>query len=152
MTVRRGFVAFSVFALFASGALADKLPKEAIELTADEVKAIYTGVSSDWKRSNAYFAPDGKYLSVAKSGNWHGEGKWDVKGNKVCADLVVRVPKENRSESVLNCWTWFKEGKTYWTLYSGEKDQKTSYYDTEIERLSKGDKVSKKFQKLAASN
>ena len=153
MLVRKTIATLSMFGILAGGALADKLPKDAVELSADEVKAIYSGKSTDWSKSSAYFAPDGQYFGVAKDGSVAAEGTWAVNGNKVCADIKRHDLKGNSGiKSMESCWTWFKQGKKYWTFWSGEKDQVNGYYDGEIKKLSKGDKVSKKFKKLVASN
>ena len=145
-------VAVSVFCVVAGVASAERLPKDAVKLSPAEAKAIYSGKSSDWSRSNAYFAPDGRYIMVSKKGTGVAEGKWTVSGNKVCAMADLRGLKDDFKDKINDCWTWYKHGKRHLSMWSGDKNGKDGWFDGEMKKLSKGDKVSKKFQKLVASN
>lgn len=42
-----------------------------------------------------------------------------------------------------DCWIWYRDGKRYLTLWSGEKDKKGGYWDGELKMLGKCDKVTK---------
>ena len=152
MTGRIAILTMAVLCSFAGGALGERRPKDTTKLSADEVRKIYSGKTSNWSRSNAYFSPDGSYFLVGKNGNFVGKGDWTVSDNAVCASFQVRGVKDGGTKNVKDCWTWFKQGKKYWTFWSGEKDKKNGYYDGEMKKLSKGDKVTKKFQQLTASN
>lgn len=71
-------------ALVPTMSLADALPKNAVPLTTAEARALYSGKSTNWSKSRAYFAPDNTALMYGKDKTWYGEGKWTVDGNKVC--------------------------------------------------------------------
>lgn len=144
-------VAVSVFSFVAGVASADRLPKDAVKLSPAEVKAIYAGKSSDWSKSKAYFGPDGTYTIVGKNSQWIGKGKWTVNGNKACATAMPQVFDGGRVKEFTDCWTWYKHGKRHLVLWSGEKDKKNGYYDGELKKLSKGDKVTKTYQQILAS-
>ena len=51
-------------------AWAGKLPKDAVELTADEVKAIYSDTTGVYDVSDEYYAPDGTTKGVFGTARW----------------------------------------------------------------------------------
>lgn len=71
------------FCLISGIAISETLPKSAKRLAASDARALYAGKSAIWKRTQAYFSPDGKLLMIGKDKSWYGEGKWSVSGNKV---------------------------------------------------------------------
>lgn len=73
-------------------------------------------------------------------------------GNKVCASAVGRAVNGSGTKKFVDCWTWYKHGKRYLSLWSGEKNGKDGYFDGEMKKLTKGDNVSKRYKKLVASN
>ncbi|WP_406871796.1 DUF995 domain-containing protein [Aminobacter sp. P9b] len=127
---------------------AEELPKDAVPLTASEVRELYSGKSANWSRSRAYFAPDSTFLMHGKDKSWFGEGKWTVKGNEVCGKLKRTSVKDGKSNTGGDCWAWYRVGKKYMTFWSGEKDKKYGYYDSELKKMSAGDKVSKTVAEL----
>ena len=136
-------------------ARSEALPKSAVPLTAEEVTAIYSGHSSKWKNSNAWFAPDMSLKGIF--GKKRDEvifwGKWTVVENVVCMEAQYRNLKKGDTGNVSDCWTWFRDNKKrLWTLWSkrfdGSKVPKNDYYRTEIKNLVAGDIVSEKFDKL----
>lgn len=143
------FIGFIVVS--AASAFADKLPKDAVKLDPSELRSLYAGKSSNWSKSRAYFAPDGTYYLARKDKSLYAEGRWTVNGNKICANLSWVDVKTKKSGRHTDCWTWYKAGKTYWTLWSGDKDKKNGYYDGELKKLSNGDKVSKSVATLKKS-
>ncbi|MCR9282588.1 MAG: DUF995 domain-containing protein [Rhodobacteraceae bacterium] len=130
-------------------ASADKLPKSAEPLTATELSALYKGNSTNWKNSNAFFADDGRYLIIGKNQKWYGDGKWTVKGNKLCASMSWNTIDKKEGGKANDCWTWYKSGKKYLTHWEGNTGRSDGYNDSEIKKLSKGDKVTKKYKQLA---
>jgi hypothetical protein len=152
MKFRTATITLLVTSAFAGNALADKLPKDAVKLSASEVQALYADKTSDWSRINSYFAPDGKYLLVGKNGQFLGEGRWSVKDNEMCTDVLIKGVKDGGSKKFKDCWAWYKQGAKYWTLWSGEKNKKSGYYSNELQKLLTGDKVSKKYEELSSPN
>lgn len=84
----------------------------------------------------------------AEPWSWFGEGKWTVNGNETCGKLKRTSVKDGKSSTGGDCWAWFQVGKKYMTFWSGEKDEKYSYYDSELRKMSAGDKVSKTVAEL----
>lgn len=130
-------------ALIPATSLADELPKNAVPLTASEARELYSGKTTNWSKSRAYFAPDNTYLMYGKNKTWYGEGTWTVDGNKVCGKIKTTSVKDGKSDTGGDCWTWYRVGKKYMTLWSGEKNQRKGYYDGELKKMSSGDEVSK---------
>ncbi|MDR5012211.1 MULTISPECIES: DUF995 domain-containing protein [Agrobacterium] len=151
MIIRKIAVTITILCSSFGASFADKLPKDAVKLTPQEVTDLYSGFSSNWSRSNAYFSPDGAYFLVGKNGNFVGEGKWSVSDNQVCADFTVKGVKDGGSKKARDCWAWYKQGDKHWTFWNGEKDKRNGFYTGEKNKLSKGDKVTDKFRKLVAS-
>lgn len=109
--------------LIAGSAFSESLPKSAKRLSASDAKALYAGKSANWKKSKAYFSPDGKLFMIGKDKSWYGEGKWSVSGNKVCGKLKWTSVKGGKTGSNKDCWTWYRDGKRYLTSWSSEKKQ-----------------------------
>ena len=127
---------------------AKKLPKNAKPMTAEEVTAIYSGNSSDWKVSRAYFSPEMKVKGVHGKGNKRVtySGEWSVTGNEAC----MKVSAKGDPKIYTDCWKWWHVGKgtvTLWSVHFDETkpDLKNGYYD---ESLKQGDKVSKEYEEL----
>ena len=147
------FLASSALAGFACQmAWADKLPKDAVKLTAAEVKAIYSGTTGVYGVTNMYYAPDGTIKGiVGKPGIFRQlkitstfKGTWQVNGNEICAR------KEGKGAPKANCNTFWRSGKKLYTLWSthsdGSKpDTKNGYFTNELKLHRKGDLVSKKY-------
>lgn len=145
-----------VLAAFSLGlpqaANADPLPKGAVKLTSAEAKAIYSGKTASWTDTLAYFAPNGRYLMIGKDKSWFGEGKWTVRGNKVCASIKwTNVKSGKTGAGDRDCWTWYKAGDRYLDLWSGDKNGvKNGWFDGERKKLSDGDHVSATLNSLKA--
>ena len=131
-------------------AQADSLPKTAEKLTAAQAKALYAGKSSNWEKSRAYFAPDGTVSLFKKDKTVWAEGQWTVNGNKVCMSVNWHDLKDKSQGKHSDCWLWYRDGKRYLTLWSGEKDKTNGYWDGELKMLAKGDKVTKTVAALKA--
>jgi hypothetical protein len=135
------------FGTFSTTALADKLPKDAKPLSSQEIATIYSGKSSDWKMSSAYFAPDGSlkgYLGKPKVKTTF-KGKWTVTDNEICMDFTTQD-----GFSSTDCWKYWRSGKDILTLWSrhfdGSKvDDVNGYYKNEVAKLKNGDLVSAKY-------
>lgn len=143
-------LAAAYLGLGVGSANAEKLPKSAVKLTAEEVKVLYSGKSAIWDKYRAYFAPDGTVSAYTDDKNYWSEGTWSVKGNKVCMTTMWHDLKSRKQIKETECWTWHRDGKRYLTLWSGHKDKKNGYWDGEVKNLRKGDKVSKTFSALKA--
>jgi hypothetical protein len=129
----------------ATTAVADKLPKSAKPLTADEIKSIYSNHTAVWKPTNkAYFAQDGKVWGIYDGGTF--EGSWNVTGNEGCMMNKSTDAKTKKSDgkTYTDCWTWYRDNKNkYWSLWSkhfdGSPVTKNDYWDGEIKKLKIGD-------------
>ncbi len=138
----------------ATTAFADPLPKDAKPIAAKSLSALYGGSTAKWGNSTAYFAPDGTVRGIFTEDNGTRrayQGGWQAKGNEVC--MTVKVLKTDWDAST-DCWKWYLGGDgTLWTLWSVHYDKtkptKNDYYTDEKSKLSRGDKVSKSFAKLA---
>lgn len=129
-------------------ALADKLPKGAEPLSSAELTKIYSGKTTNWKRSNAYFAPEGTYFHVKKDRALIGTGKWVVSNNKICVNMKWRVLGTAKTGKEKDCWTWYRSGKKYLTSWKGNSGTSEGYYDSEIKKISKNDNILKVYKDL----
>lgn len=75
--------------LFGGMATADNLPQQAVKLTSQEVVAIYSGKTIEWRRSRAVFSPDGTFLLVGKNDEFVASGTWSVRENELCASYEL---------------------------------------------------------------
>ncbi|CAK7262077.1 MULTISPECIES: DUF995 domain-containing protein [unclassified Shinella] len=126
---------------FTLSARAESLPKEAVALKPTEVKAIYSGKSSNWSETRAYFAPDGSVFLFKKDKTVWAEGRWTITDNQACMNVTWNEIRSGKTGNHTDCWTWFRHGKRHLALWSGQKDKKTGYWDGEIKLLRKGDVV-----------
>lgn len=146
-------VALSTLAL---AAVADPLPEGAKPMSSEQVRAIYSGHWASWSQSKAAFLADGTVKGQYNSGIWW--GKWSVKKNELCTTGLQGYDKINKKSWSGNgdCWKWWvdSDGKpvTLWSKhYDGSKvDLKDGYYNDEIGKIKKGDKVSAGFDKVYA--
>ncbi|MGP4671128.1 DUF995 domain-containing protein [Agrobacterium salinitolerans] len=138
--------------LFGGMATADNLPQQAVKLTSQEVVAIYSGKTIEWRRSRAVFSPDGTFLLVGKNDEFVASGTWSVRENELCASYELMDLKGSSTKKGKDCWAWYREGKKYWTLWNGDEDKGGGYYDDELDKLSKGDQVTAIYQELMKSN
>ncbi|MTH97298.1 DUF995 domain-containing protein [Roseibium sp. RKSG952] len=130
-------------------ALAGKLPDTAKPVSAAELTKIYSNKSTNWSKSRAYFAPDGAYYIIGKNKNWYGTGKWNVKGNRICARVKWRTVDRKDTGKALNCWTWYKDGRGYVMVHNKEGRKSDDYYTSERSKLSRGDKVTRTYYQLS---
>ena len=139
---------------YSSSSVADKLPKSAKPLTTDEVKAIYSGKSVVWSKTNAfYFSPDG--VTKGYNGSYYIDGKWEVKDNIMCMmnQGVDSKTKETDGKTYTDCNTWFKDAKgrlwDIWsTRYDGSKPPKNDYNRDTDKKFKNGDTIDAKYGKL----
>lgn len=143
-------LAATVLVALPLSAQAKKLPETAVKLTAAETKALYSGKASNWRTSKAFFAPDGTFLLVKKDRSLIGEGKWTVKGNKVCTKAKWYSLKDGSSDNFWDCWTWYKDGRKYWTQWKGSSGSSEGFYDNEKRKLIGINTVSAQFKRLKA--
>lgn len=133
-------------------ASAGELPATAVKMSSAEVKALYSGKTADWSRSQAYFAPNGTTKNVSKQGKWVGNGTWTVRGNRICMKTKGTSFSSGKAWSVRDCWSWFRDGKKTWTLWSvrfnGEKPSKKDYYNGEARKLKSGDRTKRRYNRL----
>ena len=147
-------VAISGVAFLATlqSASAGELPASAVKLSSAEIKALYSGKTADWSRSQAYFAPNGTTKNVSKQGKWVGNGTWTVRGNRICMKTKGTSFSSGKAWSVRDCWSWFRDGKKTWTLWSvrfnGEKPSKKDYYTGEAKKLKTGDRTKRRYNRL----
>lgn len=150
-------LAFAAIVIMAQPSLADKLPKNAKPMSTAELKKIYSGNSQVWDKSQVYFSPDMNTKGVfGRPASHTFSGKWSVNGNKVCMNnkSVDVKTKKSDGKTYTDCWTFYKEGNKTWSLWSNNYDKQMTendYWTKELGTLKKGDKVSKNYQKLVAS-
>lgn len=137
-------------------ATADALPEDAKPVSAASISKLYSGNSTDWKESMAYFAPDGTIKGVhTGNGNAIYWGTWRVKGNEICmTNDWKNVDTGESGGGLTDCWKWYVDGAGKpWQLHSvrfdGSKPGADDYYTDEIKKIRKGDIVSKKHDQLA---
>lgn len=141
---------------FAGTAFAEPLPKDAKPLSAAQVTKLYSGNSTNWKTSGAYFAADGTIKGRYSSGIYW--GRWVVKKNEICMEDVQGYDTKSKEawDGIGDCWKWWADGKgktiTLWSRrFNGEKpDLANDHYRGEADKIQKGDKVSKVFDKAYA--
>jgi hypothetical protein len=126
-----------------------KLPKTATPMTTEEITAMLSGNSIDFKMVQYYFAPDGKLLGVDPKNKWTADGTWDVKGNTWCLHSVWHSPDGKKSENYEQCSEKYRDGKKIYTKNTKGEDQWLGDITTDQEKkMKKGDIVSAKLAKL----
>ncbi|TPI18373.1 DUF995 domain-containing protein [Mesorhizobium sp. B4-1-1] len=143
------FLAAGVVASLTGGpVLAGKLPKDAVPLSADEVKAIYSGKTGLYGTSTEYYAPDGTTKGFVGKSKITAtfKGTWSVNGNEVCAK---NKPK-GESKIYTDCNKYWRSGKKVFDLwathYDGSTpDMKNGYATDTAKKLRSGDLVSAKY-------
>src|SRR5690606_14318466 len=90
--------------------------------------------SSNWSKSRAYFAPEGSYFLLRKDKSLYGEGRWTVRGNKICARFTWARVKRRRAVRSTNAGPG--RGPAGRTGRCGA-DQKTGYDGGELKKLAK---------------
>lgn len=128
--------------------LSATLPKDASELSGEEVRAMYAGKSAEWKSVRVYFAPDGSAKLVRKDKKGYGEGKWSVSGNQMCMTITPVDLAKGKRDPIKDCYSWHKAGTKYFMRWSGDEGKADAFRDDEPSRLTAGDKVSKDFTAL----
>jgi Protein of unknown function (DUF995) len=143
-----------------TAATAKPIPKNAVPLTPDELKAVYADKTAVWSKENlAYFAADGSVIGVA--GDTYFSGKLEFKGdNELCMAVQGTDSKKKTSDgkTYSDCWKWVKtKGKSgkdkLWTLYSKSYDDKkqdliNGWNDGELKKLKAGNLVAARYKKL----
>jgi hypothetical protein len=150
----------AALAALALPATADPLPKGARPLSEKALAKLYSGITTDWKTSSAHFAPDGTVKGLAgkkRLGDRLYWGNWTVKGNEVCMNVDYRSRTNGDTGTSTDCWQWFLDrDRKPWTLWSRhydgtEPDLADGYHDGELAKMSRGDGVSARFDKLKGS-
>ncbi|KQS79927.1 hypothetical protein ASG25_21745 [Rhizobium sp. Leaf384] len=145
--------------LLASGTAAAKndakLPATATAITSEEVTALFSGNTTDWKPARAFWAADGKVIGLypKKGSEAVGEGKWTVTGNKMCYEIDWRTAKKTAAPFHENaCNEFYKAGKKIWTknVENSDAQYKGNIYTGEDKKLLKGDKASKEADAVKA--
>lgn len=148
-------IAIAVLAVGANHAQADKLPKSAKPLSADQVKALYADHTVIQKSGDVmYFAPDGTVKGTYPAGYF--TGTWTVKDNEACMMSSGTDSKTKVSDGKVytDCWKWFKDAKgKHWTMWSVRFDgskpgKKDDFYSSEYGKLKAGDHASGKFKAM----
>ncbi len=159
MTSPHLFCLLAAAAISATPLAAEPLPATATPLSAADVTALYSGNSTEWSNSSAFFRPDKTVIGVYgenldESIYW---GKWTVTGNEICMRNSWRnVKNGDTGGGATDCWMWYETPNgTLYTLWStrfdGTKPPKDDYYTGEVEALRKGDIVSRQYAKLSKS-
>jgi hypothetical protein len=150
----RSLVLISLSLALASPAIADKLPKKAVPLTAAEVTARYADHTAVWQRDNAaFFAADGSVKGYYKQ--YRLDGKWTVAANKACMVNQTTDSKTQTSDgkTYTDCWEFFAhKGKVY-SIYSNDRDAKNpdrsdGWYSSEFDKLKSGNKAEALYKKM----
>ncbi|WP_025661776.1 DUF995 domain-containing protein [Rhizobium sp. IBUN] len=137
-----------------------KLPKKAKPLTAEETTKLYVGNTAiwdtKWGKASYTWTADGNVLGILdkKDGKkaW-AEGKWTVKDNEFCYDVVWRDKKTGDGSKWAPCVSWFKVGKVIWNKNGSGNGQWTGdACDCEFrDSFKMGDKVSDRMETVKAS-
>jgi len=149
----RTVLAVALIACGATAAWADKLPKNASPMAADEITKLYAGNSQVSKISNIYFDPAGTTKGVLGKPKPTGtfSGKWSVTGNEFCMN---NTPKGD-SKTYTDCNKFWKVGNKIWNLwsvhYDGSKADEGKGYDPGLPSLKPGDLVSKKYAEMGGT-
>ena len=123
-----------------------KLPDDAVPLSAEATKAIFSGKTINWEPAQTYWSTDGKAIGFypVKGKEGFGEGRWTVNGNEMCYHLEWRGASKAEKPFISDsCAKYFKSGKKIWI--ENIKDEKKYQGDiwTGIEnKLVTGDKAS----------
>lgn len=159
-SMQRTMLIALALAALALPATADPLPKGARPMSQKALFKLYAGTTTDWNTSSAYFAPDGTVKGLAgkkRLGDTLYWGSWTVTGNEVCMNVQYRNRTNGDTGASSDCWKWFLDGdKKPWTLWSrhydgSEPDLANGYYDGELAKMSRGDRISARFDKLQGS-
>lgn len=146
MHYRLIYIAGIILGATTPAAMADKLPKGATPLSANEVRAIYSGKTGVYRVSDIYYDPNGTTKGVFGKPKPTStfKGTWTVKGNERC---MYNKPKGD-PKTYTDCNAFWRVGKklySLWTVhYDGSKPD-TEYSTEELKQHKKGDLVSKKY-------
>jgi len=137
----------------ASVAWADRLPKNASPMSADEITKLYAGQTQVSKVSDIFFDPSGTTKGIFGKPKATGtfSGKWTVMGNEFC---MTNSPK-GESKTYKDCNKFWKVGEKIWNLwsthYDGTKADDVKGYDPGIPPLKPGDLVSKRYAAMGGT-
>lgn len=154
------FKALLVLLATAPIAFANPIPKGAVPLSPEELKAVYSDKTAVWSKANqAYFAADGSVIGV--SGDTYFSGKLEFKGdNELCMAVQGTDSKKKTSDgkTYTDCWKWVKakskSGKEQlWTLYTKSYDDKKQdlvkgWGVSEVKKLKPGNLVATRYKTL----
>jgi hypothetical protein len=146
-----GLMTFTAGVAFAKNK--GKLPKGAVPLSAEEVKAIYVGKTIDWKPAKAYWSADGTTIGYypVKGDEAFAEGTWSVNGNELCYENTWHGKDKTKPFNEKRCSKYYKVKKVIWTENTKDDDKWQGDIWTGVEKkLKKGDSVSKKALELKA--
>ncbi|MDC0658149.1 DUF995 domain-containing protein [Leisingera sp. SS27] len=143
--------AFALAAVPASGAWAGAKPKGAKATPPEVIMQLYAGKTSNWSRGgHAYWAPDGSFEGVNKSGDAVGIGKWYVtRKGKLCneADWHKAVDGVVKTVSNESCWQFVTAPDgSVWERYLGEDG---SWYRHKPEKQVSGNSQRRLFRKIS---
>jgi len=140
-------LAIALIACGASAAWADKLPKSAVPMAADEISKLYAGNTQVSKLSDIYFDPSGATKGLFGKPKVKGTfaGKWTVTGNEFCMNNIFK----GETKVYTDCNKFWKVGDKIWSLWSahfdGSKVDDVKGYDPKPPSLKAGDLVSKTY-------
>lgn len=136
---------------FSAVALADKLPKSGVAMSAADVTALYSGHTAVWApTAMGYFAVDGTVKQLVQGTSK--PGTWVVKNNELCMSIegVDAKTKKLVGKTFTDCWQWFQDdkNKTY-SLYTkhwdNAKPDLTNYDGNAAKSLKPGDLIGAKY-------
>jgi hypothetical protein len=144
--------ATAVMMTIASPAMAKnqgKLPKDATPMPSEEIRALLSGNSIDFKVAQYYFAPDGTLWGLSK--DWYADGTWTVEGNTWCLNSSWHGPKKAKEDNYTQCNEKYKVGKKIFTKNTKGEEKYLGDVSTDQEKkIRKGDIVSAKAMALKA--
>ncbi|KIC35544.1 DUF995 domain-containing protein [Leisingera sp. ANG-M7] len=143
--------ALALAAVPGGGALAGAKPKGAKATPPEAIMQLYAGKTSNWSRGgHAYWAPDGSFQGVNKTGDAVGIGKWYVtRKGKLCseADWHKAVDGVLQVVSSQNCWQFVTAPDgTVWERYLGED---SNWYRHKAEKQVNGNSGKRQFRKVS---
>ncbi|KIC18838.1 DUF995 domain-containing protein [Leisingera sp. ANG-Vp] len=146
-----GAAALALAALPGTGALAAAKPKGAKATPPEVIMQLYAGKTSNWSRGgHAYWAADGSFQGINKTGDAVGTGKWYVtRKGKLCseADWHKAVDGAVKVLPFKSCWQFVTAPDgTVWERYLGEDG---GWYRHNAEKQVSGNSQKRLFRKIS---
>ncbi len=129
-----------------------KVPKDAVALSAEEVKAIYVDKTFTFQPTPiVYFNTDGTLsgVDIMKGHEGFIDGTWKIDGNEMCTERHFHVSDKTKNGGDAECRKFSKVGKVVYTQYVKGWDVFVGDVMTGFDKIATpGDAVSAKVEAL----